>query len=100
MEIEIGEEGKLCRGVIRPIRVPFRDRDAVVEVEQKFYGEKTEKEADPVFDCARSFDTCWRVFDLRDVVVEGYDWACEIQGSIDCVGEVVSKRIVFRTSWS
>ena len=68
-------------------------------MEEEFNGQKTEQEADPILDCAGFFDACWGIFRLGNVVVESYNWACEKQWGVGCIGKIISERKVFCTWW-
>jgi len=76
VQVEIGEEAELGRGVVGPVRVAFGDCHAVVEVQDKFHGEEAEEEADSIFYCSRPFNGRRWVFELGDVVIKGYYWTC------------------------
>lgn len=42
VQVEVGEETELRRGVVVPVRICFGDCDAVVEMEHDFYGKQAE----------------------------------------------------------
>lgn len=81
-------------GVVGPIWVSFRDCDAVVEMEDEFHCEEGEQESNSVFDCAPGFYALGWVSELGDVVVEGEDWAGDVEGGVDGVCEVVAEIVV------
>lgn len=95
MQVEIREEGELRGCVVRPIRVSLGDGDAVVEVQDELHAEEGKEEADSVFYSSGLLDGGGGVFELGDVVVEGYDGAGEVEGGVDGVADVVAEGVVF-----
>lgn len=60
-------------------------------MEDQLHGQENEEEAQGVFPGAGGLDGRWAVTGLGNVVVEGEDWACEVERSIDCVAYEVAE---------
>ncbi len=63
-------------------------------MEDKLHTEEGEKETDSVFYGSGALDGGGGVFELGDVVVEGYYWAGKVEGGVDGVANVVAEGVV------
>ena len=91
MQVEVAEHAELEGGVLRPVRVGFGDCDCVEVMEDEFHGQKTDQEAEGVEEDPLAVDGGELVALLGDVIVEGEDWAGEVEGGVEDVGDVVAE---------
>ena len=69
-------------GVELPRGLGFGNGDSVDEVEHYFHCEEGDEEADAVEGGSGGVYAAWGVADLGDVIIEGKDWACEVQRGV------------------
>ena len=92
MQVEVAEHTQFEGRVGRPVGVGFTDCDDVDCVQEEFHAEKGKQEADGVEGGSAGCDAGEGVGRLGDVVVEGEDWAGEVQGWVEDVGEICAER--------